>query len=89
MVSGVLRVGAGVILEYPRVRIRSGIRFWLRAATPFAEEASRSKSQREAYFVDAFQPRLPPKRCLPLAAALEALLPCPGRREIYLREIRS
>ena len=23
----------------------------------------------------------------PLAAALEALLPCPGRREIYLREI--
>ena len=25
MVSGVLRVGAGVILGYPRVRIRSGI----------------------------------------------------------------
>ena len=24
---------------------------------------------------------------LPLTAALEALLPCPGRREIYLREI--
>ena len=23
----------------------------------------------------------------PLTAALEALLPCPGRREIYLREI--
>ena len=24
---------------------------------------------------------------LPLTTALEALLPCPGRREIYLREI--
>ena len=33
MVSGVLRVGAGVILGYPRVRIRSGIRFRLRDAT--------------------------------------------------------
>ena len=33
MVSGVLRVGAGVILGYPRVRILSGIRLRLRDAT--------------------------------------------------------
>ena len=33
MVFGVLRVGAGVILGYPRVRIRPGIRFRLRDAT--------------------------------------------------------
>ena len=33
MVSGALRVGAGVILGYPRVRIQSGIRLRLRDAT--------------------------------------------------------
>ena len=33
MVFGVLRVGAGVILGYPRVRIRPGIRLRLRGAT--------------------------------------------------------
>ena len=33
MVFGVLRVGAGVILGYPRVRILSGIRLRLRDAT--------------------------------------------------------
>ena len=39
MVSGVLRVGAGVILGYPRVRILSGIRLRLRDATGGGLEA--------------------------------------------------
>ena len=60
MVSGVLRVGAGVILEYPRVRIRSGIRFWLRAATHAAARALAACRRKEG----ADEVQVPGKRLL-------------------------